>query len=158
MAMAAPAKISETAAALGKGLVAGVVGTAAMTLSSTIEMKLRNRSSSSAPADAIEEVLGVEPVDEEAEQRLGNLTHWGYGSGWGAVRGLLGAFGLHGWPATAAHFGAVWGTEAAMLPALEVAPPMRKWGAKEIAIDMWHHAVYAVTAGLAYRALDRSSR
>jgi hypothetical protein len=47
------------------------------------------------------------------------------------------------------------GTEQAMLPALEVAPPATQWGAKEIAIDAWHHATYAVATGLAYEWLDR---
>ena len=35
---------------IGKGLVAGFVGTVAMTISSTIEQKIRGRESSSAPA------------------------------------------------------------------------------------------------------------
>jgi hypothetical protein len=38
-----------------------------MTLSSTIEMKLRGRPASSTPAQAAAKVLGVEPVDEEAK-------------------------------------------------------------------------------------------
>jgi hypothetical protein len=45
-------KLGDVAAAVGKGLFAGAAGTAAMTLSSTIEMRLRRRPASSAPADA----------------------------------------------------------------------------------------------------------
>lgn len=155
MATGTTTKLGELASSLGKGLVAGAVGTAAMTISSTIEMKLRDRGASNAPAEAVEKVFDVEPEDEEAETRLSNLTHWGYGTGWGAVRGLLPVLGLRGWPATAAHFGAVWGTAAAMLPSLDVAPPIKQWGVKEIAIDAWHHAVYAAAVGLTFRALDR---
>jgi hypothetical protein len=70
-------RIGDVAAAFGKGLFAGVAGTAAMTASSTLEMKLRNRGASSAPADAAAKVLGVEPVDEEARARFSNLVHWG---------------------------------------------------------------------------------
>jgi hypothetical protein len=147
--------IGDVAAAFGKGLFAGVAGTAAMTASSTLEMKLRNRGASSAPADAAAKVLGVEPVDEEAQARFSNLVHWGYGTAWGGVRGLIAAAGLSGTRATAVHLGMVWGSEQAMLPALEVAPPLTEWGAKEIAVDTLHHVVYAITTGAAYSLLDR---
>ena len=39
------------------------------------------------------------------------------------------------------------------LPALEIAPPSIFWGAKEIAIDALHHAVYAAATGAAYAAI-----
>ncbi len=148
-------RIGDVAAAFGKGLFAGVAGTAAMTVSSTLEMKLRNRGASSAPADAAAKVLGVEPVNEEAQARFSNLVHWGYGTAWGGMRGLIAAAGLSGTRATAVHLGMVWGSEQVMLPALEVAPPLTEWGAKEIAVDALHHLVYAVATGAAYSLLDR---
>ncbi len=148
-------KLGEVAAAFGKGVFAGVAGTAAMTVSSTLEMKLRDRPGSSTPARAAAKVLGVEPVDEEAEARFSNIVHWGYGSAWGGVRGLLAAAGLSGPAATAAHLGAVWGGEQVMLPALDVTPPLTEWGAKEVAIDALHHLVYAGATGIAYSLLDR---
>jgi hypothetical protein len=143
------------AADVGKGLAAGLVGTAAMTVSSTVEMKLRGRKPSSAPADAAAKVLGVQPVGEDEKQRFATIVHWAYGTSWGAVRGLLAALGLRGPAAAAAHLGAVWGTEVVTLPALRVAPPVTEWGATEVAIDLWHHAVYATTTSLAYEWLDR---
>ena len=148
-------RIGDVAAAFGKGLFAGVAGTAAMTASSTLEMKLRNRGASSAPADAASKVLGVEPVDEEAQARFSNLVHWGYGTAWGGVRGLVAAAGLSGTGATAVHLGMLWGSEQVMLPALEVAPPLTEWGAQEIAVDALHHLVYVVATGAAYSLLDR---
>ena len=148
-------KLGDVAAAVGKGLFAGVVGTAAMTASSTIEAKLRGRGSSSTPGQAAAKVLGVEPVDEESEARFSNLVHWGYGTAWGGARGLLEAAGLSGVAATAAHFGAVWGSEQVMLPALDVTPPLTEWGAEEIAIDTFHHLVYVTATGVAYTLLDR---
>jgi hypothetical protein len=83
------------------------------------------------------------------------LALWGYGTSWGAVRGLIGAAGLEGKEATVTHFLAVWGSEQVMLPALGVAPPFWQWGAKEVAIDAFHHLVYAGASGIAYAALDR---
>ena len=148
-------KLGDVAAAVGKGLFAGVAGTVAMTASSTIEMKLRGRPASSAPATAAAKVLGVEHKGQGEEARFSSIVHWGYGTSWGAVRGLIGAAGLRGLRANAAHLGAVWGTEQAMLPALGVAPPFWEWGAKEVAIDAFHHLVYAGATGAAYALLDR---
>jgi hypothetical protein len=144
-------KLGNVAAAFGKGIFAGVAGTAAMTLSSTLEMRLRGRPASSTPAQAAARVLGVEPVDEA---RFSTFVHWGYGTAWGGVRGLIGAAGLSGPAATAAHLGAVWGSEQVMLPTLGVAPPLTEWGAKEAAIDALHHLVYAGATGVAYSLLD----
>lgn len=148
-------KLGDVAAAVGKGLFAGVAGTAAMTASSTLEAKLRGRGASTAPGQAASKVLGVEPVDEASEARFSNLVHWGYGIGWGGARGLLAAAGLSGPVATAAHFGALWGSEQVALPALDVAPPLTEMGAEEIAIDAFHHLVYATATGLAYSFVDR---
>jgi hypothetical protein len=148
-------KLGDLAASLGKGLVAGAIGTAAMTVSSTVEMKLRRRKPSDAPARAAAKLLGVEPLGEAEKQRFANLVHWAYGTDWGLVRGLLGVLGLSGPGATAAHFGAVWGTELVMLPALGVTSPPTEWGATEVAIDAWHHIVYAVATSFAYELLDR---
>lgn len=147
--------VGQVVSAIGKGLVAGAVGTAAMTVSSTLEMKLRGREASSAPADAAAKVLGIEFDNDEAKARFANVVHWSYGTGWGAARGLLGALGLRGVGATSAHLAAVWGSELVTLPALEVAPPVSQWGAGEVAIDLWHHTVYAVATSVTYGLLSR---
>ena len=148
-------ELGDVAAAFGKGIFAGVAGTAVMTPSSTSEMKLRGRPASSAPAQADTKVLGVQPIEEESEARFSNLVHWGYGSAWGGARGLLGAAGLSGPVATAARLGTVWGSEQVMLPALGVTPPLTEWGAKEVAVDALHHLVYAGATWIAYSPLDR---
>jgi len=54
----------------------------------------------------------------------------------------------------AAHGAAVWGSELVSLPALEVTPPIVFWEKKEIAIDVFHHAVYVGATGLAYKLID----
>jgi hypothetical protein len=141
--------------AIGRGLVAGVVGTAAMTVSSTLEMKLNKRGASSAPADAAATVLGVHPTDE-GEARFNNLAHWAYGTAWGTVRGLLGLLPVPAPAASALHLGAVWGAEQAVLPALDVGAPVWKYGGKAVATDSVHHTVYALATGLAYEWLCRA--
>lgn len=148
-------RLGALAAAVGKGLAAGVAGTAAMTASSTLEAKLRGREASATPARAASAVLGVAPVDEQGEARFNTMVHWGYGTGWGAVRGLLGAVGLGGVPAALVHLLAVWGGEQAVLPRTGAAPPASEWGATEVAVDLWHHVVYVAATSVAYTWLDR---
>jgi hypothetical protein len=122
--------IGDVASNIGKGLFAGLAGTAAMTVSSTLEMKLSGRAASETPAQAAEAVLNVEPKDEDSTARFSNLVHWGYGTGWGGVRGLLASAGLSGPLATAAHLGLVWGAEQVVLPALDVSAPSSSTAAR----------------------------
>ena len=149
-------RLTTLADDIGKGIFAGLAGTAAMTISSTLEAKLRGRQPSTAPAKAATKALGIETFEDgEAYAKFSNLVHWGYGSGWGVVRALLATIGLRPAAATLAHGAAIWGNEQVMLPALDVAPPVFMWPREEVAIDAWHHAVYAAATGVAYGLLDR---
>jgi hypothetical protein len=150
-------KLARTVAEdVGKGLVAGFIGTAAMTVSSTVEMKLRRRQASSAPARATAKLLGIKEFDSAlAQARFNDLSHWGYGTSWGVLRGLLAATGMPARTATALHGAAIYGSAQVTLPALEVAPPVVFWPKEEIAIDAFHHLVYATATGIAYEALER---
>jgi len=145
----------KLAGSIGTGLVAGLIGTASMTVSSTVEARLRHRKPSSAPARATAKVLGITSfADEIAQARFNDLAHWGYGTAWGVARGLLDAAGLPPRAATAAHAAAVWGSAQVALPALDIAPPAIFWAPREIAIDAFHHTVYAITTGIAYELLS----
>jgi hypothetical protein len=144
---------------IGRGLVAGFAGTAAMTISSTLEARLRGRAASSAPARATAKMLGIAAFeDDRAAARFNDLSHWGYGTGWGVVRGLLSALGLSSRAATVAHGAAVYGAAQVTLPALDIAPPAIFWPKEEIVIDAFHHAVYAAATGGAYALLEGRSR
>jgi hypothetical protein len=150
--------VTTVANSIGKGLVAGFAGTAAMTVSSTLEAKLRGRSPSSAPARATAKMLGIKEFEDGlAQARFNDISHWGYGTSWGVLRGLLGATGMSPGKATAAHGAAIYGAAQVTLPALEIAPPSPFWPKEEIAIDAFHHAVYAVATGVAYELIDRAA-
>jgi hypothetical protein len=138
---------------IGRGLLAGLAGTAAMTVSSTVEMKINDRGSSTTPAQAVAEVTGVRPADDTAQQRLNTLAHWGYGTAWGLARGALDLAGQRGPLASLLHLAAVLGGEQVMMPALGLGAPTPKYGASAAATDAWHHLVYAGVTGLAYDAL-----
>lgn len=169
--------LAHVAGAVGKGLIAGFAGTVAITISQMIEMQITKREMSNAPVKVGGDVLGVEPKGkaevekkkassssgkapqkvkdkmESNEERFSQLMHFGYGTGWGVMRSALDLMGVHGTPATLAHFGSIWSTALVMLPAEDVAPPVTKWPPKEIAIDLLHHAVYAIAAGVVYDAM-----
>jgi hypothetical protein len=150
----ADSALHRVACSVGVGLFAGAAGTAAMTVSSTLEAKLRKRGGSSAPADAAGKVLGVQPRNPAGRARFSTIVHWSYGTSWGAARGLISLAGLDGASAAAAHFAAVWGWSLVMLPALNVAPPPWQQDPTEVAIDALHHAVYAGSTVAAWRALE----
>ena len=151
--------LDTLAHSIGKGLLAGFAGTAAMTVSSTLEARLRHRAASSAPARATAKMLGIKEFENDiAKARFNDLSHWGYGTGWGVVRGLLAATGMTPKAATAVHGAAIYSAAQVTLPALEIAPPAIFWPKQEIAIDAWHHAVYAAATGAAYELLSNGRR
>ncbi|GAB3820870.1 hypothetical protein [Pontibacter rugosus] len=164
--------------AIGKGILAGLAGTAAITISQMIEMKITKRGGSSSPSKVAGQVMGVVPsnkkqaselagetvepektneeVKEEHAARFSQLMHWQYGTSWGVPRGLLSLTGLNGLPATALHFAGIWSTAQVMLPAANASEPITKWSPKQIATDVLHHAVYAVAAGLMFDYIDQT--
>jgi uncharacterized membrane protein YagU involved in acid resistance len=135
-----------------QALLSTFMGTAAMTVSSTVEMDARGRDPSTAPGRAANRLLGLVGVPElkgPPLHVLSDLTHWLYGTAWGVVFWLLveGA-GLSLAVAGLLFLLIVWGTEQVELPLLGIAPPSWKWGATEVLIDLWHHLVYvAATVG-----------
>jgi hypothetical protein len=145
--------LGSLGAAIGKGLIAGLAGTVAITISQMIEMSITNRKPSDAPAKAVKKTLHIKAL-EEYKQEFSNEVHWVYGTSWGVMRGLLGAAGIRGFIATTLHIASVWGTAVTIQPKLDIAPPLSEWEPKDIAIDLFHHAVYAIVAGLVYDAID----
>ena len=150
-------RIGDIAAAIGKGLVAGAAGTVVMTGSQMLAQGLLGEESSDAPVQAVEKVAGVEPKGEKEKERVNYATHFVYGTAWGVPRGLLGLTGIPSAVATAALFAGVQGRAMTMMPALDIAPPPTEWDARELAVDAFHHVVYAVTVGLVFGFLDRRS-
>jgi hypothetical protein len=138
---------------IGLGLAAGFVGTAVLTAIQILRIRATGGEPSTAAAQGLEKTLRVKPENDEAQQRLNNIVHWSYGSTWGIARAILAARGIRGLPATVLHLGAVWGTALVMLPAMKLAPPVRKWGGKALASDLAQHAAYAVAAGITYDRL-----
>lgn len=150
--------LGQLGSAIGKGLLAGMAATAAMTLSQIIEMKITKREASNAPVKVVDATLGLKPSSEADKQKASQEIHWAYGTAWGMSRGLIALSGLKGIPATLVHFAAIWGTALVILPKYNAAPPITEEEPKDIAVDIFHHLVYATAASLAYDALDAGNR
>jgi hypothetical protein len=149
---AAVEALDAVAVALGRGIVAGVAATAAMTVASTAEMKLRGRAPSTAPAQVAGKLLGVKPR-KRAGDRFATVAHLTAGTSLGTARGLLDVAGVNGRAAPAAFFAIAWLPELVVVPAAGAAPPPWRWGITEIAISAAHHAAYAAAGEATYRAL-----
>jgi hypothetical protein len=106
----------------------------------------------------VKKTFGFEAQSDEAKELISNVTHFAYGSTWGIPRGLLAAFGTDGLAGTSAHFGAVWGTELSLMPAMGVMEPVTEWQPKAIAEDAMFHAIYALAVGLTADALVNWSK
>lgn len=145
--------ISRLGAAIGRGLLAGLAGTAAITVSQLIEMQITRRKPSTAPAKAVEKTLHIGPVKGNTEKQFSQEVHWTYGTLWGAVRGLISFAGLKGWVATSVHFAAISSAAMLVVPKITDGEPATEWPAKDIAKELLHHTVYAVAAGMVYDLL-----
>ncbi|MEX0771872.1 MAG: hypothetical protein WEB89_02970 [Balneolales bacterium] len=146
--------IGNLAGAMGRGLLSGLAGTAAMTVVQMIEMNITGREGSTVPADAIEKVMPFKaPENKEEKMKLAQLVHFAYGTTWGIPLGVMQWVGITGTTACLTHFGAVWGAAQAMLPKLDLSPPITEWSNEQIASDVFHHAVYTSVASLTFHAI-----
>ncbi len=144
--------VNAAAAAISRGLVAGIAGTAAMTASQAVEMRLTGREGSTVPGKVGAAVLGLSP-DAAQEERLSQVVHWLHGMTGGVMRGAIGLTGLRGPGAGALHFGALWGTDVTLYAALGIAPAPWRWKPDELATDVFHKGVYAVVTAVVYDRL-----
>jgi hypothetical protein len=142
--------------AIGKGLIAGLIGTAAITLSMKIERIITKKPTNFAPGDAASKALSIEASDREEWPKFSNEVHWTYGTMWGVGRGLLSVAGLKDGTATAIHFAAIFYAALTIEPDFEVAPPINEWSKKEIAVFALHHLVYSVVAGFIFDAINKN--
>ena len=135
------------------GMVAGAVGTVAMTVTQQLEMSLSGRAPSTVPGQVGAHLLpGADPAVPADVARLNGPVHWGHGIAMGALRGVLDVAGVHGPAATAAHFALVWGGDATLYRALGVADVPWRWSGGELGADLLHKGVYAAVTGAVYDA------
>lgn len=89
-----------------RSLLAGAFGTACMTLIQPASLKGRGPDEHTMPGRMVARMLGLKLTTPEQVQALSWLVHWGYGTGFGLVRGALDSVGISGRAASALHLGA----------------------------------------------------
>lgn len=165
--------------AVGRGLIAGVLGTVVMTAWQELSTKLQSSAQSdeaagsvaaeqqpqdpweqaSAPAKVARRIL--EGVFHQAvpSQRIGLLTnamHWGYGTGWGAIYGLI--QGTSPGPALrrGVLFGTgVWAMSYVMLVPVGLYELPWQYAPQELGMDLSYHLAYGAGVGAGWAAVDR---
>ncbi len=139
---------------LRNGALAGLTGTAVMTATQTVEMRLTGRSPSMVPGQVASKLLHLSPAGDAELARISTGMHWAHGMAQGLVRAAVGALGLNGLSAAATHFALMWTSDAALYKALGIADWPWRWTAAELAPDLLHKGVYTLATGAAYDRLD----
>jgi len=161
--------------AVGRGLIAGTLGTAAMDallfsryrrgngeddfLAWEFSSGLRSWEDAPAPAQIgkrlVEGIFQIELPPERA-RLVNNVTHWGYGimggQKYGVVAGSLAAPRIvYGLP-----FGAtIWASSYVVLPLAHLYKPIWKYDLETLTGDLSAHLVYGLTTALAFDLLSR---
>ncbi len=147
--------VKTTSELLGRGVLAGVAGTAVMTaFQKLVEMPITGRPDSYAPANFAQKVLRVHPRSAAARSRLNNAMHLALGTVWGAGYGIAARAGLRGPGAVAAVFGAVYAGDLVLNTALGLYRPSQ-WSRQDWTIDVVDKLVQAAATGAIFdRFLD----
>lgn len=97
---------------------------------------------------------------EVGPERIGlltNVAHWGYGTAWGAVYGLLqGTLRMNPLARGLAFGSGVWAMSYVQLVPMGLYEPPWKYPATSLAKDLSYHLVYGVGVAAAYQRLDRN--
>ena len=129
--------------AAGRGVLAGLAGTAVMTAVEKAEQAVTHRPDSFVPARALLTVLGRQPGDGDKPRVWNHAMHWSTGALLGAVSGVWAAVGLRGPRAYLAHTVVRLAFDQTVENATGVGAPPRTWPVQEQAVDIGHKAVYS---------------
>jgi hypothetical protein len=152
-----------------KGAVAGIVGTAAITVAMQNGPTLLQRLGLIDPppnqaggeptevlAEKVSEGVLDQPIGERTQAVAGQAIRWSYGSGWGALYGIVQAslrppHWLHG-----TILGVVTASVAStFLPAMQLAPPPTKQPVAISASQFAYHLLYGWVTATVYRLLAK---
>jgi hypothetical protein len=166
-----PKGASSMSVALARGLLAGLAGTAAMTLyqeavgrargTSALAANLKEpRTWSDAPAPArlakkVSEGLLHKRVVKRQAPLITTVVHWTYGASLGAAYGLA-ALRLrrHPLPQGLVFGTAVWGLGYGLLTPLGIYEAPWRYPAKTLGIDLSYHLVFGLGVAAVHEALD----
>jgi hypothetical protein len=145
-----------TSEVLARGLVAGAIGVAAMTLAEKLEQALTGRPNSYVPAHTLERLLGLPHRPDHERLLLNWAMHWGQGIVLGAVRALMAQHGYRGPVGSFLYLNLRLLNDQTLENATGVGAPPWTWPVDEQVIDLVHKAIYAyATCAVADRLVPR---
>lgn len=133
---------------LRTGVLAGVAGTAAMTVSEKLEQALTGRPSSYIPAHTVERFLGLTTKPDGERRTLNLATHWVLGVLPAALRGVMAEGGMRGPLASTMFWVTRLTTDETMENVAGVGKPPWSWRPALGSVDLLHKAVYAFATGM----------
>jgi hypothetical protein len=142
-------------------LIAGALGTGALSLSYKIVDGLRPRTGpadyddSLVPGQIVAGILDLHLVTAREEQELGLALRWGYGSAFGLLHGVLRRRVAEPW-ATLAFGATLMSATLTLFPLLGRTPPPWRWPHGFLATSLATHTVYAATVGVVDDGLSRA--
>ena len=142
-----------TTGAASRGMVAGLVGVAAMTAAEKLEQLLTRRPNSFVPAHTLERLLRLPSKPDEERLWMNWAMHWGQGVLLGAVRGLMAERGVRGPVGSFLFMNLRLLNDQTLENATGVGAPPETWPRSELVVDVLHKAVYAFATGLVADAL-----
>ena len=159
-----------------KGSVAGLIGTAVITVAMKGTPVIMQRLGVSPPEpktpEAKEKAAGEpteklaekvstgvfeQPIEEDTREAAGQVIHWSYGAAWGALYGIVQS--SFRWPSLVhgTIFGGVVGAVASTLvPAMRLTPPPTQQPMPANAMMMVYHLLYGWVTALTFQLLSRT--
>jgi hypothetical protein len=134
--------------AAGRGVVAGLVGVAAMTAGEKVEQALTRRPDSYVPARTLLTLLGRHPHDRDQPFVANHAMHWGTGATLGALRGMWAVVGIRGVEANLTHTVVRLAFDQTLENTTGAGAPPATWPRSERVVDIAHKAVYSFVTGL----------
>ncbi|HEX4690727.1 MAG TPA: hypothetical protein VH276_08535 [Solirubrobacteraceae bacterium] len=133
-----------------RAALAGLAGAAAMGASTALEMRLRGRAASGVPADVLARIAPRAVARRlRGDERVRAIVSWTAPLPTALAAGVVGEAVTAALPepaATGVYFGLVCLPDVALAPLAGAAPPPWRWGARELAISLGHHAVFVAGA------------
>jgi uncharacterized membrane protein YagU involved in acid resistance len=164
--------VSRPRAAVLRGVVAGVVGTGAMTAAQVLPQKLQSSDGEeSSGGDDPQDPWDQAPVPALVAKRLAegifhkeipadridlvtNVMHWGYGTAWGGIYGLLHARAPDHPLRSGVMFGiGVWAMSYMQLVPMGLYEPPWEYSPKELSMDIGYHLAYGAGLGAGHRVV-----
>jgi hypothetical protein len=128
-------------------MVAGLAGTAAMTLAEKLEQSVTGRPNSYVPAHTLERLLGLPHRPDSERLALNWAMHWGQGILLGAIRGLMAERGVRGPVGSFLFTNLRLLNDQTLENATGVGAPPWTWPADEQVLDLTHKAIYGFVTG-----------